>query len=223
MFWSRHLAANRKHLKASNPCWSSWINYFPFSTKFSRPPVLDLSRRLESNHRWGAGKVLEKWVNEQPWRFLTAGRCLEWPIIMECVNHVNPGSINPRKKTSFADDNQHPFSPHLNYWKSSAWVPWGVHVLYISFSGIWRCSWATEGWLKAANLITAWDCRLFHPRGWTSTNDWRWWPSADSTPVIKHVLCLSGLLIHSKCGVKSDFLSQGLGRLLDPRKRYQMV
>ena len=37
-----------------------------------RKPILDLAERLENNHRWGAGKVLEQWVNQQPWRVLTA-------------------------------------------------------------------------------------------------------------------------------------------------------
>jgi len=27
---------------------------------------------LENNQRWGAGKVLERWVSLQPWRVLTA-------------------------------------------------------------------------------------------------------------------------------------------------------
>lgn len=37
-----------------------------------RPPILDLAHRLEaSKNFWGAGRALEKWVLEQPWRVLS--------------------------------------------------------------------------------------------------------------------------------------------------------
>lgn len=48
-----------------------------------RGPILDLADRLENNHHWGNGRVLEQWVHDQPWRVLLALAIQQWHFFIQ--------------------------------------------------------------------------------------------------------------------------------------------
>ena len=93
--WKSSPIISFRSLAAQNIIWSlftmllvslkieTWKDFV-----WMRKPILDLAERLENNHRWGAGKVLEQWVNLQPWRLLTASRSTmhRKSIAFACLN-----------------------------------------------------------------------------------------------------------------------------------------